>query len=373
MDWVYIVLILLVIACVGTSSWALSLRQRLDVAERQLRARPDVPRLPANAPKPPGPAPDLKPDPVPAPKPEPVPKPEPAEPPRSPEPEPLPDLAAPRALPNVVDSQPDSIVDGARLGRMTVRAAATRGELNRLDGLPRRQAVGVTVLSRFDPPALLSCVAAGLPSSEHSQLGAAQACRTLHGRLNERATSLALDAAWKDAGASASAAGNELRRLLGEAAAEVGKSLTLMAKSRNLEPESVSTSLTFLLSRLGDTPRRQHLVAGVGGGVLLRMSGNGKWSTDYEEAAQPLAGLPENAHLISCQPAETGPGDMLVLCSATTASFLQRDKISAGLIADWQAAPPDLVRFLWHLNQTDPAREDHAAVGIWELSPSAAG
>ena len=358
MDWVYVVLILLVIACAGTSGWALALRQRLDAAERELLARPVV-QLPADQPRPPVPAPA----PVPAP---------PAAPARPPAPEPLPDLAAPRALPNVTDSQPDSTVDGARLGRVAVRAGATRGELNRLDGLARRQAVGVTVLSKFDPPALLSCVAAGLPGSEHSQLGAVQACRTLHGRLNERATSLALDAAWKDAGANVATARDELRRLLREAAAEVGKSLTLTAKSRNLEPESVSTSLTFLLSRLGDTPRRQHLVAGVGDGVLLRMSSNGKWSTDHAEAAQPLAGLPDNADLIGWQTAETGPGDVLVLCSATTASFLQRDKISAGLIADWQAAPPDLVRFFWYLNQTDPAREDHAAVGIWELPPSSA-
>lgn len=363
MVFLYVVLVLLVIGCAGATGWAVALRQRLEAAERRLLSRsvppPPLAVIPPTRIDPPQPAP-----PAPVIRQEPTPPPAPA---------PLADLAAPRALPNlsnVLDPQPDSTVDGARLGRMVVRAAATRGEFNRLDALVRRQAATVTVLSKFDPPVLLSCVAAGLPSSEHSHLGAVQACRTLHGRLNERAATLALDAAWKDTNGAVSSADEDVRRLLRDAVAEVGKSLTLAAAGRNMEPEMVSTSLTFLLSRLGDTPRRQHLVASVGGGVLLRMSGEGTWSTEYE-ATPPTAALPENADLVTWRAVNSGPHDVLVLCSATTASFLQRDKVKASLTAGWQGAPPDLVQFFWYLNQADPAREDHAAVGIWELPPPA--
>lgn len=348
MTVVLVILIVVAVAWGGAASGlAWSLLQRLRTAENELRARPVIEKL-----LPPAPAPVIQARPV-----------------FPPEPEPLPDLAAPRALPNVSDSEPDSTVDGARLGRLVVRAAATRGELNRLDGLGRRQAVAVTLLDKFEPPVLLSTVAAGLPSRKHSQLGAVQACRTLQGRLGDRGTALAIDAAWRDAEARSASAGDELRRLLRDVAAEVGKSLTVMAKGRNLEPEEVSTCLTFLLSRLGDTPRRHHLVAGLGGGALLQMSGEGKWSTEYEEAPLPLAGLPESADLLSCRTLESGPGDVLVLCSGTTASFLQRDKDKSGPALDWRAAPPDMVRFFWSLNQADPAREDHAAVALWELTP----
>ena len=344
-----VLVILFVLAAAGAAgagSWALSLRKQLAAAEEELRRRvipaPQPPRA------------------VSAPPPVPV---------RPPAPEPLPELAAPSALPNVADSEPDSTVDGARLGRLVVRAAAIRGEHNRLDGLARRQAAATTLLSRFDPPVVLSAVAAGLPGRDHSQLGAVQACKTLHGQLSERATALALDAAWKDAGKGSSVAGDELRRLLRAAMLEVGKSLTLAAKSRNLEPETVATSLTFMLSRLGDIPRRQHLVVGVGSGALLRVSGDGKMPAEYEETAEPLATLPEKPDLLSWRTVETGPGDVLVLCTGTTAAFLKRDKDKGGPVIDWHGGSPDLVRFFWYLNQQDTAREDHAAVAIWELPP----
>lgn len=343
-----ILFVLAVVGAAGAGSWALSLQKQLTAAKRQMELERRSRVIPPPQP----------PRPVAAP-----------EPPRPPAPEPLLDLAAPSALPNVADSEPDSTVDGARLGRLVVRAAATRGELNRLDGLARRQAAATTLLSRFSPPVLLSAVAAGLPSRDHSQLGAVQACKTLHGQLNERATALALDAAWKDAETRSAVADDELRRLLRAATVEVGKSLTLAAKGRNLEPETVATSLTFLLSRLGDVPRRRHLVVGVGSGALLRVSGDGKMPAEYEEAAEPLATLPENPDLLSWRTVETGPGDVLVLCTGTTAAFLKRERDKGGPVIDWHGGMPDLVRFFWYLNQQDTAREDHAAVALWELPP----
>src|ERR1700722_391134 len=351
MTVVFVILFLLAAAGAGgPGSWALQLRKQLAAAEQQLRARviPPPPRQAMVEPRPERVLP--------------------------PPPEALPELAAPSALPNVADSEPDSTVDGARLGRLVVRAGATRGESNRQDGLARRQAAATTLLSRFDPPVLLSAVAAGLTSRDHSQLGAVQACKSLHGQLSERATSLALDAAWKDAEArsGSAVADDELRRLLRAAAVEGGRSLTLAARGRNLEPENVATGLTFMLSRLGDVPRRRHLVVGVGSGALLRVSGDGKMPAEYEEAAEPLANLPENPDQLSWRTVESGPGDVLVLCTGTTAAFLKREKEKGGPVIDWHGGRPDLVRFFWYLNKQDTSREDHAAVALWELPPPAA-
>ena len=92
-------------------------------------------------------------------------------------------LADPEALPDVPDSVPDSVADGARFGRLTARAAAVRGDAARGNARVRRQAVALAVLDSFNPPVLVSVVAAGRPAGRRSQLGAAQACRELPVRV----------------------------------------------------------------------------------------------------------------------------------------------------------------------------------------------
>jgi hypothetical protein len=364
-DWAYVVIVLLVLACAGLGGWTVQLRRSLADKERALAARSAVP-IPQSATAAP---PIIVTPPSPPEK-----KPEPPRPQRELPPERLTALANPQALPDAPDSLPDSTIDGARLGRMVVRAAAVRGELGRQDAVVRHQAAWVGLLNRFDPPVLLSCVAAGLPDGEFSQLGAVQACRTLQTRLAERSTAIAIDAAWKDSDRGISTAGSELRKLLRGALVSVGMSLTLVAKERAREPDAVATGLTFLLSRLGEPPgpgdqgRRQHLVAGVGGGVLLRLSPRGEWSTEFEDAAQSSATLPEQVNEMNWRTVNTGPGDALVLCSSTTAAFLAQDQVRADVTVGWHESPPDLVRFFWQLNQADQIqRADRAAVAIWEL------
>jgi hypothetical protein len=368
-DWAYVVIVLLVLACAGLGGRTVQLRRSLADKERALAARPVMP-----TPRPVTVAPPVIVTPPPAAPSPPEKKPEPLPPQRELPPERLTALANPQALPDAPDSLPDSTIDGARLGRMVVRAAAVRGELGRLDAVVRHQVAWVGLLNRFDPPVLLSCVAAGLPDGEFSQLGAVQACRTLQTRLAERSTAIAIDAAWKDSDRGISTAGSELRKLLRGALVSVGMSLTLVAKERVRESDAVATGLTFLLSRLGDPSgpggqdRRRHLVAGVGGGVLLRLSPRGEWSTEFEDAAQSSATLPDQVDELNWRTVDTGPGDVLVLCSPTTAAFFARDQVRSDVTVGWHESPPDLVRFFWQLNQADQIqRDDRAAVAIWEL------
>ena len=288
-----------------------------------------------------------------------------------PAPAPPTEVAVPGALPDIPDPVPDSTTDGARLGRIIVRAAATRGERSRLDATVRRHEVWTSVLRKFDPPVLLSCVASGSATGDYSHLGSVQACRSLHGRLGDRATVVAIDAAWKDADGGSPGSAAELERLLRSVTSWVENSLSQTARGKTLEPESLATGLTFLLSRLGDGRRRQHLVAGVGDGILLQLSGDGKWSTKHEGNGAARNMLPTGVDQVTWRPLATGPGDVLVLCSATTAPVLQRDTRGGGG-TDWRSGPPDLVRFLWQLNQPDSVEhDDRAAIAIWESFPPA--
>ncbi|WP_173041393.1 hypothetical protein [Phytohabitans flavus] len=70
-----------------------------------------------------------------------------------------------QALPDEPDTIPDSVVDGARFGRLVARAGATRGAVPRRDRRLRRQHAALAVINRCDPPLLLSAVAAGRPGS----------------------------------------------------------------------------------------------------------------------------------------------------------------------------------------------------------------
>jgi hypothetical protein len=349
-DWKYILIILLAIALVGVGAWTFELRRRLAAAERdRLRQtrQPAIvpPPAPVAVPKPPKPRPQITP------------------------PDALPATATPGALPDTIYSVPDSTTDGARLGHLVVRSAATRGERGRVDATVRRNEVWTSVLHKFDPPVLLSCVSSGVSGSDNSYLGAAQACRSLHGRLNEQATALAVDTAWKSAGAQAGdGASTELQRLLRGLTAWVGNSLKLLADERMLGEEELATGLSFLLSRLSGPPQRAHLAVSVGDGVLLRLAADGKWSSEAADTRPVPAVLPANADQLSIRQVLTEPGDVLVLCSATTAPFLLRDQEDAAVVSStWQSGPPDLVRFLWQLNLADPIeRGDRAAVALWE-------
>ncbi|MEO3788016.1 hypothetical protein ABGB12_32215 [Actinocorallia sp. B10E7] len=274
-------------------------------------------------------------------------------------------LGDPQALPDAPDTLPDSVVDGARFGSLTVRAGAVRGELGRNNGFVRKQTVGMSVLTKTNPPTLVTCVAAGLAGRATSgQLGAVQACRSLPDKLADRAA--ALDLAWRNAAAGAPSA--ELAELLAGAVTSLNGPLNQVAKERSLRPSHIATEVSFLLTRLGDAGRRRHLVAGVGAGALVRITPDGRWTTEFRagDGERPTL-LPESSGPPAYAFVESEPGDVLLLCSGTAAEFLERDTTRSALTEHWSKGAPSLAHFLWQLGLRDQLeRMDRAIVGLWE-------
>ncbi|MEU9890372.1 protein phosphatase 2C domain-containing protein [Sphaerisporangium sp. NPDC051011] len=277
-------------------------------------------------------------------------------------------LADPEALPDVPDTVPDSVVDGARFGRLTVRAASVRGEPARQNAQLRKQTVSLAVLELFDPPVLLSAVAAGRPSSRRSQIGAAQVCRSVQHRLSEAAPDL--DAAWRAAVAGDPAASGLLDRLLGDVVLRLVDPLTEAARWRALGPEDVATDLTCLLTRLGDGPQREHLVFGVGAGsvTVLRTDGPAQ-AYDPEEGGPERSKelLPTSPGAVRWERFSTTAGEVTVACTASTTRLLSGPRFADRIAAEWLDGPPALIRFLGHLALPEPqSRGDRTAIVLWE-------
>lgn len=282
-------------------------------------------------------------------------------------------LRDPQALPNVPDGVPDSLLDGARFGTLCVRAASVRGDSRRQAAKIRRQAMSLAVLDLFHPPTLLSAVAVGGPAvSRYAQVAAAQVCRSIRYKIADRAGSI--EQAWQGLDAGDPLAAERLAAELRSALADLTGPLTDAAATR--EPgRAFDAELTCLLTRLGDGAARRHVAFGVGSGPVLKLDTSGTWSTVFsplEQADGPgrPAVLPAGAGAMRWAPLTTAPGELLVLCTGSTAALLEREPVRSSVTDGWGTAPPPLTRFLWQLNLPDPlCRDDRTAVGLWELPP----
>jgi len=273
-------------------------------------------------------------------------------------------LGEPNSLPDLPDAVPDSVADGARLGGVVVRAASVRGETSRQHADLRRQTMAIALLRRFDPPVLVSAIAAGHRTASRSQVGAAQVCRSVQTKLTDRARGI--DTAWQALDRGEEGAAAELTELFREIAVALNDSLSLAAKGRNQPVAELSTELTCVMSRLGDMAQRPHLAFGVGAGPVLRLRAGG-----IDEVFNPgTAGafLPGSEDRVGWTAFATAPHDVLVACSATTADFLRRDEVAAQTLAKWSGGDrPSTVAFLAQLSTAHQAYwDDRTAVGVWD-------
>jgi Protein phosphatase 2C len=283
-------------------------------------------------------------------------------------------LTDPEALPDVPDAVPDTMADGARFGRLTVRAATVRGDAARGNARVRRQAVSLAVLDSFSPPVLVSAVAAGRPAGRRSQLGAVQACRSIQYKLADAARNI--EAAWPGVIDGDPEAATQMAAALAGAMRGVVDPINEVARSRGLAPDDIATELTCLLTRLGDSPSRAHIAFGVGTGPVLVLRSGGVLDTQLDPG-QPTG---RSAALLPMAPEEmrwksfaTAPGEVALACTATTERLLCQESFAKYLADDWQVSPPSLISFLAQLSILDRiCRDDRAAAGLWE-SPAGRG
>lgn len=191
-----------------------------------------------------------------------------------PEPTALP-VARPGELADVVA---DTVLDGARYGTCTLRAASVRGDSARFRGEPRRDALLTARFGHDEAALVLVAVAAGSRAAEDAHLAAADACRWIAEAVCRSHTRLSEDIRSGRRGDLKSGLHRLTDRTYGK--------LRARAAERGLAPDEYTASLRCLLLP-ADPECRTRVFFGVGGGGLFRLR-DGAW-----QDIEPL--LPERA------------------------------------------------------------------------------
>ncbi len=325
------------------------------------------PELPVRRPESPRAQPPFDPPPVPAPPVEP-PDPGPAAPPgpaaarpevshlgdRAPTYAPEPG-ALPPADPAALDAlTPDTVLEGARYGSYTLRAASLRGDSARYRGEARRDFLLTARFGTGDEALLLVALAGGDRAAPGAAEAAAELCRTVAAAVGRSQDRLAEDirAGRRDALRSG------LQRLTDRG---YGR-LRARAAELGLAEASYTAGLRGLLLPV-DPQCRTRVCFGAGAGGLFRLR-SGAWQ-DLEPAAQ--AEDTEGGFRFRASVAR--PGDTLLLCSGGLAEPMREEAaLSAELAARWaEQEPPGLAAFLADTQlRLKGYADDRTAAAVWE-------
>jgi hypothetical protein len=211
--------------------------------------------------------------------------------------------AEPTALPGSSDLQPgvdlamigpDTVLDGARYGPLTVRAASVRGDSPRFRGDPRRDALLLTRLGTGDDAMLLLAVAGGVRNSAVSFLAARDACATLTAELDRNRAAILADLrrlsrdtppddgdgdhgdhGHGNSGSDPHHSPLQVAAGLQRLAARVALDLRRHAAHREVEPADYATTVRCLLVPV-DPACRSRIFFGVGTGAVYRLR-DGAW------------------------------------------------------------------------------------------------
>ncbi|MCZ7457289.1 protein phosphatase 2C domain-containing protein [Streptomyces sp. WMMC940] len=304
--------------------------------------------------------------------------------------------ALPAADPDELDGiVADTVLDGARYGAFTLRAASVRGDSARYRGEPRRDALLTARFGAGEGALVLVAVATGARAAEGAHLAAADACRWIGGAVGRSHARLAEDIRAGRRGDLKSG----LHRLIDRS---FGK-LRARAAELGVTPEEYTASLRCLLLS-ADPGCRTRVFFGVGEGGLFRLR-DGGWqdlepSLPDTPAGEPVvsygsppagardgdrltmdlgvttppsphidAPVPPPAEPFRFRASVARPGDTLLLCSNGLADPLRGEAALAEELAErWAGTePPGLATYLADTQlRVKGYADDRTACAVWE-------
>lgn len=284
---------------------------------------------------------------------------------------------------------PDTVLDGARYGTWTLRAASVRGDSARFRGEPRRDALLTARFGTGDGALVLVAVACGARATEHAHLAAADACRWIGGAVARSHTRLADDIRAGRRGDLKSGLHRLTDRTYGK--------LRARAAELGLEPSAYTAGLRCLLLS-ADPACRTRVFFGVGPGGLFRLR-DGAWQ-DLEpfvpapaDPSRPEEGpggdrLTMDLQITTAPPPYAGgpaappptepfrfrasvarPGDTLLLCGNGLAEPVRgAPDLAEELARRWTAGdPPGLPAYLADVQlRVKGYADDRTAAAVWE-------
>ncbi|MBT2444969.1 protein phosphatase 2C domain-containing protein [Streptomyces sp. ISL-36] len=173
----------------------------------------------------------------------------------------------------------DTVLDGARYGACTLRAASLRGDSARYRGEPRRDALLTARFGQDETALVLVAVATGARVSEGAHLAAADACRWIGDAVGRSHARLSEDIRAGRRGDLKSGLHRLTDRTYGK--------LRARAAELGMEPEEYTASLRCLLLS-ADPGCRTRVFFGIGRGGLFRLR-DGAWQDIEPLIPEPAA------------------------------------------------------------------------------------
>ncbi|MEU6551263.1 protein phosphatase 2C domain-containing protein [Streptomyces sp. NPDC046915] len=215
-----------------------------------------------------------------------------------PEPTALP-AADPEGLDELVA---DTVLDGARYGACTLRAASVRGDSARFRGEPRRDSLLTARFGSGEQALVLVAMATGARATPDAHRVAAEACQWIGRAVGRSHARLVEDIRAGRRGELKSGLHRLTDRSLGQ--------LRASATEQGVDPEEYAATLRCLL--LPAHPDcRTRVFFGVGAGGLFRLRG-GEWQ-DIEPRVSAASAAGEPVVGFGSLPAETPEGDRLTM------------------------------------------------------------
>ncbi|MFE9440006.1 protein phosphatase 2C domain-containing protein [Streptomyces sp. NPDC006602] len=213
--------------------------------------------------------------------------------------------AEPTALPpadpdDLDDLVADTVLDGARYGTSTLRAASVRGDSARFRGEPRRDSLLTARFGTGEHALVLVAMATGARATPGAHRAAAEACHWIGRAVGRSHARLAEDIRAGRRGELKSGLHRLTDRSLGK--------LRASAAEQGIEPEEYAAALRCLLLP-ADPQCRTRVFFGVGPGGLFRLR-DGEWQ-DIEPRVTDVIGDPVVG--FGSLPAETPEGDRLTM------------------------------------------------------------
>ncbi|CAL9395703.1 hypothetical protein SUDANB146_01341 [Streptomyces sp. enrichment culture] len=298
--------------------------------------------------------------------------------------------ALPAADPDDLDALvPDTVLDGARYGACTLRAASVRGDSARYRGEPRRDALLTARFGAGERALVLVALATGLRTAPGAHRAAAEVCRWIGaavGRSHERLTDDIRAARRADLKAG-------LHRLTDRS---LGR-LRAGAAEQGLDPDDHAAALRCLLLS-ADPECRTRVFFGAGPGGLFRLR-DGEWQDIEPEVAEvkgePVPGFgspphetpdgdrrtmdlgvptPPSPYEPTREPfrfrtSVARPGDVLLMCGTGFAEPLRGEPGLRAHLADrWSAPePPGLTAYLADTRiRVKGYADDRTVAAVWE-------
>ncbi|WP_323181870.1 protein phosphatase 2C domain-containing protein [Streptomyces sp. NBC_01408] len=265
--------------------------------------------------------------------------------------------ALPPADPAAVEAlTPDTVLEGARYGTYTLRAASLRGDSARFRGEARRDFLLAARFGGGDEALVLVVLAGGDRAAPGAADAAAELGRTVAAAVGRSQERLADDirAGRRDALLSG------LQRLTDRG---YGR-LRARAAELGLAEDAYTAGLRGLLLPV-DPQCRTRVCFGSGAGGLFRLR-SGAWQD--LEPAEETSGEPAGAGF-RFRASVARPGDTLLLCSGGLAEPMREEaSLPAELAVRWsEPEPPGLAAFLADTQlRLKGYADDRTAAAVWE-------